>query len=264
MPLSILEVATREVAFVRYRNAARGGGTETARLPIVLARARGLPEPLDALIATSDLQGIVPDPRTRESTLLGCAVAETLEELAFDGALPPAARTGVLLAGDLYSVPGADKRGGHGDVAEVWHAFAERFAWVAGVAGNHDDVSTVAIGDRVHVLDTDCAQLDGLHIGGVGLVSGNPEKRGRRAEEDQLARLELVAESGVDILVCHEGPDGAPGQLGHPSIRAVLERAPVPLTLCGHVHWDAPLARCGRGQVLNVDARVVVLVRAGT
>lgn len=265
-PLSILEVAPRELTFVRYRNAARGGGTETARLPIVLARARGLPEPLDALIATSDLQGIVPDPRTRESTLLGCAVAETLEELAFDGALPPAARTGVLLAGDLYSVPAADKRGGHGDVAEVWHAFAERFAWVAGVAGNHDDISTVAVGDRVHVLDTDCARLDGLLIGGVGLVSGNPDKRGRRAEEDQLARLELVAESGVDLLICHEGPSGElpgpAGQPGHQGIRAVLERTPVPLTLCGHVHWEAPLARCGRGQVLNVDARVVVLVRA--
>lgn len=264
MSLSILEIAPRELTFVRYRNAARGGGTETARLPIVVAQTRGLPEPLDALIATSDLQGIVPDPRTRASTLLGCAVAEALEELAFDGALPPAARTGVLLAGDLYSVPGADKRGGHGDVAAVWHAFAERFAWVAGVAGNHDDVSTVAIGDRVHVLDTDRALLDGLRIGGVGLVSGNPDKRGRRAEDDQLARLELVADSGVDILICHEGPDGGPGQPGHPSIRAVLEQTAVPLTLCGHVHWDAPLARCGQGQVLNVDARVVVLVRASS
>lgn len=247
---------------MRYRNAARGGGTETARLPIVVAQARGLPESLDALIATSDLQGIVPDPRTRESTLLGCAVAETLEELAFDGELPPAARTGVLLAGDLYSVPGADKRGGHGDVAEVWRAFAERFAWVAGVAGNHDEVSTVAVGAQVRVLDTDCAELDGLRLGGVGLVAGNPEKRGRRAEDDQLARLELVAESGVDILICHEGPSGGPGQPGHQGIRALLEQARVPLTLCGHVHWDSPLASCGGGQILNVDARVVVLVRA--
>lgn len=260
--LQILDVATRELAFLRYRNAARGGGTETARLPIVVARAHGLPEALDALIATSDLQGIVPDPRTRKSTLLGCAVAETLEELAFDGALPPAARTGVLLAGDLYSVPGADKRGGHGDVAAVWRAFAERFAWVAGVAGNHDDVAMVAVGEQVHVLDTTCVQLDGLRLGGVGLISGNPEKRGRRAEDDQLARLELVAESGVDVLLCHEGPSGGSQQPGHSAIRAVLERTPVSLTVCGHVHWDDPLARCGDGQVLNVDARAVVLVRA--
>lgn len=261
-PLCILEIAASELAFVRYRNAARGGGTETARLPIVVARTRGLPEPLDALIATSDLQGIVPDPRTGESTLLGCAVAEQLEELAFDGALPPAARTGVLLAGDLYSVPGADKRGGHGDVAPVWHAFAERFAWVAGVAGNHDDVSKVAVGERVHVLDAECAQLDGLRLGGVGLISGNPEKRGRRAEDEQLARLELVAEAGVDVLLCHEGPSGGAGQPGHGAIRTVLEHTAVPLTLCGHVHWDTPLARCGTGQILNVDARVVVLVRS--
>jgi len=35
----------------------------------------------------------------------------------------------------------------------------------------------------------------------------------------------------------------------------------VPLTICGHVHWPEPLARHARGQILNVDTRVVVLVR---
>jgi hypothetical protein len=83
-----------------------------------------LNDKLDAIVATSDLQGIVPDPRTGDATLLGVAVAEALEELTFDDVLPPAGRIGVVLAGDLYSVPTADKRGGFGDVASVWHAFA--------------------------------------------------------------------------------------------------------------------------------------------
>lgn len=73
---------------------------------------------------------------------------------AYEGKLPPIARMGAILAGDLYSVPEANKRGGYGDVADVWSAFASRFAWVAGVAGNHDDVSSVpSIGDNVYLLD---------------------------------------------------------------------------------------------------------------
>ena len=43
------------------------------------------------------------------------------------------ALSGAILAGDLYSVPAADMRGGFGDVAPVWRAFADRFSWVTGV-----------------------------------------------------------------------------------------------------------------------------------
>lgn len=272
--LELLAVEEQPLAVLRYLNAARGGGTVSEHLEISRCRVRGLPAGLDAIIATSDLQGVVRPQRHGPTTLLGVAVADKLEELAFDGALPAAARTGVLLAGDLYSVPDADQRGGHGDVAEVWRAFAAPFAWVAGVAGNHDDTSGVAAdaGGKLHLLDADLAELSGLRVGGVGLIAGNPEKKGRRAEDDQLARLELVAESGVDILVCHEGPSGelvdprrpseARDQLGHAGIRAIVEEHAVPLTVCGHVHWPSPLARHPGGAILNVDARVVVLVAA--
>lgn len=260
----LVSVEDEAFAELRYLNAARGGGTVSERLPIQRGAVRGLPPGLDALVATSDLQGVVRPRKDAPSTLLGIAVAELLEELAFDGAIPPAERTGVLLAGDLYSVPDADKRGGHGDVAAVWRAFAP-FAWVAGVAGNHDDVSQLVSGERLHLLDTEVIDKGGLRLGGVGYIAGNPQKRGRRAEDDQLERLELVAMEGVDILVCHEGPSG-PGsggaQLGHPGVRALVERHRVPLTLCGHVHWDQAVARTERGAILNVDARVVVLVAA--
>lgn len=260
--IEIVEIDDAPLHELRYLNAARGGGTAVARLPFVRGRVRGLPDELEAIIATSDLQGVVPDPHTRASTLLGIAVAEQLEELAFDGALPPVARTGVVLAGDLYSVPGADKRGGHGDVAEVWRAFAERFAWVVGVAGNHDDITQVERRDRVHLLDTEHVAVDGLRVGGVGLIAGNPAKRGRRDEDDQLDRIALVASDELDLLVVHEGPHGGDDhQRGHARIRALIEQHAVPLTVCGHDHWDDPLARHPRGAILNVDARVLVLTR---
>ena len=263
-PIRIESIDLEPVAELRYLNAARRGGTEVRRLRVERAWATGLPDDLDALVATSDLQGIMPSPsRGGEATLLGVAVAEILDELAFDGALPPAQRTGVLLAGDLYSVPEANKRGGHGDVAAVWDAFAGRFAWIVGVAGNHDDLGRVATGDSVHALDGEVVERDGRRIGGVGLICGNPAKVGRRAPDDQLAQIELVAESDVDLLLLHEGPSGDDDQPGNPAMRELIERHAVPLTVCGHVHWESPLAEHAGGQILNVDTRVIVLVSRG-
>ena len=45
---------------------------------------------------------------------------------------------GVLLAGDFYTVPALDRRGGSGDVTAVWKAFGDESSWVVGVPGNHD------------------------------------------------------------------------------------------------------------------------------
>jgi Icc-related predicted phosphoesterase len=262
MPLAIDALKPEPVHVIRYLNAARRGGTETSRLSVLRGVVRGLPEGIDALVAASDLQGVVPDPRTRESTLLGVHVASVLEDLGFAAGIPRAMRTGVLLAGDLYSLPEANKRGGHGDVGEVWAAFAERFAWVAGVAGNHDDVSSVSSGEGVHLLDGEEVEIGGIRIAGVGLIAGDPSRRGRRDEEEQLARIELVAERRPDVLVLHEGPSGNEEQSGNDRIGSIVERFGIGLTVCGHVHWESPLASTAAGQVLNVDARVVVLCRA--
>jgi len=259
--LHIVRLDDQPARELRYLNAARGGGTEVTRLGLQLGTARGIPDGVDALVVTSDLQGIVPDPHTRESTLLGVAVAAWLEELGDEGVIPRTVRCGALLAGDLYSVPAANKRGGYGDVSDVWAAFADRFAWVVGVAGNHDDVSAVNPSDDVRVLDGERTTRGGLHIGGVSLVSGNPAKPGRRDEDEQLAHVDLVTEGGLDLLVLHEGPHGGDDQPGHAAVRALVERR-VALTVCGHVHWPRALATTERGQILNVDARVVVLARA--
>lgn len=259
--LRIVAIDDEQIREVHYLNAGSRGSTDVERLPIMRgALAAPLAGELDALIVCSDLQGIVPGPQGR-SELLGVQVAAALAELALDGVIPAAARTGVILAGDLYSVPAANRRGGYGDVSVVWGAFAEAFAWVAGVAGNHDDVSRVAaLGDRVHLLDGELAVVDGLRISGVGGIIGNPRKPGRRSEVDQLRAIDRAIGHQLDLLVLHEGPHGGDHQPGNRAIRATIEAGAVGLTICGHDHWRAPLAGHDHGQILNVDARVVVLV----
>ena len=235
---------------LRYLNARSGGGSEVSRLEFSIAHVGPLADELDAIVCCSDLQGMV------AGELLGVAVADHLEPLV---ATP--ARTGIVLAGDLYSVPAANKRGGFGDVASVWQAFADRFAWVVGVAGNHDDVSNVE-GDNVHVLDGSTVVIDGLRFGGVGGVIGNPNKPGRRDEAAHLDALLDVIRAEPDVLVLHEGPHGDDAQPGNADIRAAIEAGKTAFTVCGHVHWHEPLAELERGQIINVDARVLIL-RAG-
>lgn len=236
---------------VRVLNARRGGGTETVFVPVLRGVVDGLPEELEGLVLTSDLQGVAPDDEGRLE-LCSVAVVEALTMLELDGVIPPLASCGAVLAGDLYSVPDATKRGGFGDVSLAWRAFTERFAWVAGVAGNHDDVRRLP--REATLLDGEVRELSGLRVGGVGLVCGSASKPGRREEADQLAAIELVTERRPDVFVLHEGPPGDEDQRGHPAIPLAAG-----LTVCGHVHWERPWHRHARGDLLNVDGRVVVL-----
>lgn len=45
-------------------------------------------------------------------------------------------------------------------------------------------------------------------------------------------------------------------------MRATIEAGGVYFTVCGHSHWEDPLAIHDSGQILNVDARAVVLLVA--
>ncbi len=108
---------------------------ESVELPLLEGEVDVLPSGLDALILTGDLQGIAPSWSTGSTGLLGVRLAEELVELSEQGVLPYPERTGVVLAGDLYSAPGANIRGASGDVRAVWEAFADAFRWVAGVQG---------------------------------------------------------------------------------------------------------------------------------
>jgi hypothetical protein len=60
----------------------------------------------------------------------------------------------------------------------------------------------------------------------------------------------------------HDGPDSpSDGFRGSPLLREYLEFAGPKLVVRGHAHWKRPLAELQNGvQVLNVDARVVILL----
>ena len=69
--------------------------------------------------------------------------------------------------------------------------------------------------------------------------------------------------AGPHLLVLHEGPDGGePGLRGKSTVRAAPGGGRVRV-ICGHAHGDRPLVTLDFGpQLLNVDARVVLLERA--
>lgn len=236
---------------LRYQCAKRGGGTESRLLPFQRGRVDALPGGLSALVVTADLQGVVNDEH-REPRPLGVAVAEALEGLLGLSS----ASLGVIVAGDLYCVASADERGGFGDVSEVWTAFASVARWVVGVAGNHDDVSRLPRLANQHLLDTVVLELEGLRVGGVGLASGNPRRRGKRAPNEHLEHVELIASERPDVLVLHEGPAGGTAQPGNADLTERLE-AHSGLVICGHVPWAN--AFDGVRPWLNVCERVVVL-----
>ena len=245
----ILSIESKPFRELRYLNASRRGRAEVARLPFHRGRAE-LPRAWDALVVASDLQGIATVAWGEPAALLGVSVAREIDAMDLG-------RVVIVLAGDLYSVPEANKRGGFGDVSSVWDAFAQ-IGDVVGVAGNHDDVSRVARGT---LLDGDVVEIDGVRIGGVGRVIGDEAKPGRRSEDAQLERL-YDGPLLCDVLVLHEGPHIDDDHEGSAAIRDALEDARVNLVVCGHRPWSEPLARVGRAtQVLNVHERVVVLRR---
>lgn len=267
--MRVLEIDSEPFHELEYLDAAPRGGSQLRTLPLLRGRAEGLPPEIDALLVTSDLQGRA---RAGDGTLrlLGEALAAEYAALAELEQVPPPAFTGVVLAGDLYAAPGADRMGATGDVREVWRAFAGGFRWVTGVAGNHDlfggtqDHSRFCREPAIHLLDGRTAALDGLRISGVGGICGNNGKPNRRAPEDFVAAVRQCLAGRPHLLVLHEGPDGGePALRGNPEVRAAVAGSKV-VVVCGHVHWDRPLVTlAGGAQVLNVDARAVLLERAG-
>ncbi len=262
----IVELESAPIHEIPHLSAAKRGGSEARRLPVLLGHVSGLPTGCGGMVLTSDLQGMAPSwGGGGASVLLGEVVVEQLEQLAEEDHIPPLSSMGAILAGDFFSAPEANKRGASGEVLAVWMAFARSFQWVAGVAGNHDDLGTPREVQRlrhtpgVALLDGELAGMQGLQIGGVSLITGPAEKRGRREPDDQLRRIAATLRAGPDVLILHEGPLASPTQRGNPDIAQLIQSEGAPLTVCGHTHWEDPLATLGRAQVLNVDGRVVVL-----
>jgi Icc protein len=266
---SVEKEPTHEIV---YQFPETGGRITRGRLEIFRALATGIPEILRALIVMSDLQGrehSLAD-SGKERRLLGEVVAEELSFLCEMGELPPSDSIGVVLAGDLFVVPDLDKRGGKGDVRGIWQLLAKKFRWVAGTAGNHDrfDSDSTDGGVRfsepnIYYLDGDLVGVDGLKLGGVAGVIGNPSKPFRREETRFLGALKTVTAQIPDLLILHEGPCGhSPDRPGNDAIRGILERTPRTLVVCGHNHWQQhePDELVNGTQVLNADGKVYVVM----
>jgi hypothetical protein len=259
-------VGTRpeRLATVPYRAAGPGGVPQSVQLGVERLLVDKLPAGCDAVLAAGDLQGVAPSPLGGDPELLGIALADYLALWAESGLLPPAGRVGVLLTGDLYSAPGADRRGASGRVLDVWLAFAAAGCpMVFGVAGNHDEVTAgqvAEIGPDTALLDGDRRGFGGVTFAGISGIVGDPGRAMRRTEKDFLTLIGKLTTPPPDVLLLHEGPTGdRADQRGRAAVRSTLERTAPALTLCGHVHWADPVAVLGDGHIVNVDARVVVL-----
>lgn len=268
--MQITSLNPTPIAEVPYLNAGRSAGDfYEDRLPILDATVDRLPTGVSAILATGDLQfrERFEDSEGGPLRLLGEVLPDRLRKEILPLFDLPAGEVGVCLAGDFYTVPALEKRGGSGDVTAVWEAFGETFDWVAGVAGNHD---TFGVSNnppawlrslrKFHYLDGHSARQSELKLGGVGGIVGNPRKPQRRRELDYLKALESVLLESPDVLLMHDGPNGSEKQRGSKAIRETIEQVPPLFVIRGHAHWNEPLATLDNGtQVLNVDARLVVL-----
>lgn len=223
-----------------------------------------MPPEIDTLIAASDLQG-------REKPggkLLGEMLAEELERHSRCDRLPQQDRIGVLLCGDFFARNELDRRGGTGDVRTVFRAFANRFRWVVGVAGNHDhfgasprEFASFCREEGVHFLDGTYIDIDSIRIAGMSGIVGNPRRPFRRSTGSFIRTYKELLQYQPDIVLLHQGPrlPGDTDSVTMVPLEAVGE--PVPALYCfGHKHRKEPLWQSELGsQYLNVDGRVVVL-----
>jgi 3',5'-cyclic-AMP phosphodiesterase len=240
---------------------------ESVNLPILLGQIEGLSTDISAIIATSDLQGTVKE--GEKEYLLGEKLPEFLA-LFMDIEFPNVDRNkiGIILCGDLYA--NLEKRGGRGDVKEVWRAFKKHFKWVVGVAGNHDDFGNskefeqFKLEKGIHYLHEQIKEVDKMKFGGISGIIGRTDKPQRVEEKEYLASLKKLLLKQPSLILLHQAPS-APLEncQGSDEIRQIVEQSPPNLIFCGHCHWEKPLVTLeNEAQVLNLDARVVILMNS--
>jgi len=265
------DLNSKPIVTIPYEYLETGGARRYGELPVLMGMARGLPDTLDALVLTSDLQGIEPSGLAcGQPRLLGTVVATWLHAMASSKVIPAPERTGVVLAGDFHVDTSLGKRGGSGDVRPVWEAFGSCMKWVAGVPGNHDRFEAsesggveFSSGSKCDFLDGRTVDVDSVRIAGLGGVIGASKRPYRRPETDFLKALKQLCSAGPDVLVLHQSPDGRrDGCEGSVPIRDCLESLMPMFVVVGHTVWPEPIVNLKNGtQVLNVAGRVVVLRR---
>ncbi|MEC0090829.1 metallophosphoesterase family protein [Paenibacillus macquariensis] len=265
--MRIKRIESEAADLIPYITASSGGqGIVQAQFPVYYGVIEGLPASVDALIVTSDLQGVVEEPGG--SKLLGEVTPELLKILlSIDRPDIDPDRVVVLLCGDLYADP--EKRGGGGDPCSVWTAFRQIFGTVAGVAGNHDLFNDetkrlLAESEQVYFFEEpDRKSAAEIDLAGLGGIIGRSDKPNRMTERDYLLTLKRLLRKKPDLLLLHQGPEGGlSDQMGHAGIRSALEAEERTLVFCGHVHWERHIAELSNGtQICNADGKVFIFTR---
>ena len=268
--MKVIALEPEPIEVISFLNAGKGTGAfYTDSLRIHLGIVDQLPAGTAAIVATADLQGreTLKHASGKPPRLLGEVLPAILQAAVFPTLNLPDGKIGAVLAGDFYTVPGLDKRGGSGDVTGVWRAFAGVFDWVVGVAGNHDTFgrdfeSKPALPPNSRLLDNKSTSIGNLKIAGLSGIIGNPSRPWRRTASDFVDSVVDLLSYRPDILIMHDGPDcPANGYPGVPMVRDAIATSPPTFIVRGHAHWKHPLAEIDGGhQVLNVDARAVILI----
>lgn len=270
--MRIIDFETKPIGKIAFLNAGRRPNQFFRdTVDVFHGRVAHLPESLDAIVVSADLQGRE-FPGARQTSpedglrLLGEIMPDLLVEFLDKLGVNAQANVAAILAGDFYTYPDLRGRGGTGDVTAVWQSFADSYRWVIGVAGNHDtfgERSNLFSRKNAVVLDGQRTEKDGWSFAGISGVIGNPKKNFRRSHEDFLFALDDVIAQPTDVLVMHDGPSGK--QLGYKGIEEALEiveRKRPSLVVRGHCHWPTPLVEVRNNvQILNVDQTVVILTR---
>lgn len=268
--MNLLAVDDAPAFEVAYRQAPGGG---PGSLRVHRALVDGMPPGVDALFLASDLQGHVDGDEGEE--LVGLAVAEAVGRHAAACGVDRG-RLGVLLAGDLYAPPDASQRTATGDVRPVWRAFARHAAFVAGVAGNHDefgagtaDVQAFAGEAGIALLDPGlhglavAAEFAGLRVAGVSGIVGNPERPWRRRHDDYIEAVATAIGAGPHVLLLHQNP-ALPGVRRDELSRLtqLLAVAADGFVVFGHAHSPAATMALGRCRLFATEGRAFWLTRA--
>jgi Icc-related predicted phosphoesterase len=262
----------KQVESIEYKVVAKGGRNEagmrveeTVRLPIYFGSLSCSNfKTIEYLIITSDLQGVIYE--DGKSKLLGEVLPAYLKmvfELELD--YTKSEKIGVILCGDLYA--NADKRGGIGDVRNVWRAFNAMYKFVVGVAGNHDafgdnmDINNFRREEGIHFLDNQVIKIDGVRFGGLGGIIGDPKKPNRVNEADYLIKLKNILLRQPEFVLLHESPSNQNESLaGNYQIEETIYNSPANVIICGHTHWDNPsFQKVNRSTILNTDAKCYIL-----
>jgi len=272
--MRILSIQTHPIFILPYKNVAPGSGRRgrpakviDAELPLLTATLSQLPDSLDAIIATSDLQGRII--RNGEEYLLGEILPKKLFQFLVDHRpeIDPN-RVGIFLCGDLFAT--LTKRGGLGDVRNVWYEFRKYFKWVAGVAGNHDQIGNNKAEfeaflkePNIYFLDGHNKTLEGMEISGVSGIISTKRQPFRIPWDEYEAKLDEVAPYQPDVLLLHQTPSFPEERyIDSQWIREYLEEQPPTLIISGHKHWEVPLREISNGsQILNLEARAILLTR---